>query len=149
MCFMCFIVNKRVVLIYLDCEQSVNDYLQSDEKNPVIPKRWRNQELQPRACWNGMTACTWIYYLHPSNKTCVNANLMGKKTYIWNIGKYKTFKKRNASIAKAASILLIISTLQVPHFIEILTEESYCLSRKYDCSLPSRLCIACLCRQSF
>ena len=32
MCFMCFIVNKRVVLIYLDCEQSVNDYLQSDEK---------------------------------------------------------------------------------------------------------------------
>lgn len=67
MCFMCFIVNKRVVLIYLDCEQSVNDYLQSDEKNPVIPKRWRNEELQPRACWNGMTACTWIYYLHPSN----------------------------------------------------------------------------------
>ena len=52
---------------------------------------------------------------------------MGKKTYIWNIGKYKTFKKRNASIAKAASILLIISTLQVPHFIEIVTEESYYL----------------------
>ena len=38
-CVLCVLLSIRVVLIYLDCEQSVNDYLQSDEKNPVIPKR--------------------------------------------------------------------------------------------------------------